>query len=353
MAQLSIDLSAIRANYETLKAKVSKGCKVSAVVKANAYGLGVGAIAPALHDAGCKTFFVATLAEALELRMILGDKPTIAALNGFQPTYAKLYAESAITPILNDISSLNAYKHADGLPNAIAHIDTGMNRLGIKADELTPDIFNALKLHTIMSHFASSEEKDNPSNAQQAKAFDQITSQYPDIPKSLCNSSGIFLGESYHYDLARPGMAIYGLNPTPYADNPMQATVKLNAEILQIHTAKKGESAGYNGTYSFDEKTKVAVVDVGYADGMFRALSNNANLYYEAIACPIIGNVSMDLTIIDLGNIPENQMPQTGHMMEIIGANQSVDTLAKSANTIGYEILTSLGNRFERRYINP
>lgn len=351
MACLTIDLSALHGNYTTLKGKVGQGCAVASVVKANAYGLGLGPVASTFQKAGCETFFVATLPEAMELRLILGSVPTIAMLNGYQDKNAALYRENTITPVLNDIAQLHAYKaQGQDLP-AIIHIDTGMNRLGMDVSDITPADMSGLNVKAIMSHFASSEDNKTDLNALQAERFNEIAAQFPDTPKSLCNSSGIFLDESYHYNLVRPGMALYGLNPTPYQDNPMQPVVTLDADILQTHKAVKGETAGYNATHRFEKDTDIAIVDIGYADGIFRSLSNNGNLYWSGIACPVIGRISMDLTIVDLCNIPENQRPKSGDALEVIGKNQTADTLARDANTIGYEILTSLSRRYERRYV--
>lgn len=363
MSQLTINLKAVQDNYKTLKSKVSGACEVSCVVKANAYGLGVAAIAPILQNAGCKTFFVATLPEALELRMILEDlnpSATIAMLNGFQAKNADMYRQASITPVLNDRAELYHYKdlasrHDKKLP-AILHIDTAMNRLGINmkdAEDLAtdPTHFEGLNMKAIISHFASADEKDSDLNNVQHDRFKTIAQLFPDIPKSLCNSSGMFLNSAYHHDLVRPGMALYGLNPTPHASNPMQPAVKIDAEILQIHSASKNETAGYNETHRFSKKTNVAVVSVGYADGFLRAFSNKGRLYWNNIPCPIRGNVSMDLTIVDLCDIPDNQMPNVGDTLEIIGEKQSADDLARDAQTIGYEILTSLSRRYERKYL--
>jgi len=353
MAQLTINLSAIKANYKTLQAKVGNACEVAGVVKANAYGLGVAPVAQMLQEAGCKTFFVATLPEAMELRMIVGDAPLIAMLNGYQNKNSKFYFENNITPVINDMAELRAYKSlGDNLP-AMVHIDTAMNRLGIDPSEITSEDLAGLDVKAIMSHFASSEDPKDELNTIQAERFEKIATIFPQYPKSLCNSSGIFLNESYHYDIARPGMALYGLNPAPYQDNEIQSVISLNAEILQTHAVQEGEGAGYNATHCFESNTDVAIIDVGYADGIFRSLSNNANLYWNGIACPVRGNISMDLTIVDLCNIPEGQRPKAGDVLELIGPNQTADDLAKDAGTIGYEILTSLSRRFERKYINP
>ena len=351
MAELTIDLAAIRANYKILQNKVGESCEVAGVVKADAYGLGVGSVAQTLQKAGCKTFFVATLPEAIELRLILGDGPAIAMLNGYFEGDASLYAENNIAPVINDLAQLKAWQKSGSGLDAILHVDTGMNRLGVRAKEIQDEELNGIK--TIMSHFSSSEEPENPTNKKQADQFEAIAQKFPNLKKSLCNSGGIFLDKAYHYDLVRPGMALYGLNPTPYQDKENQSVVRLNAKILQTHEANNGETLGYNETYRMNNNTKLAIVDIGYADGIFRSLSNAGNLYWKDYACPIRGRVSMDLTIVDLCNIPDPEMPQAGESLEVISENQTADDLAKAAGTIGYEILTSLSHRYERKYINP
>ena len=360
MPLLTINTAAIRANYRIIKDRVGAACTVAGVVKANAYGLGGGPVAQALYDEGCRLFVVATLPEALELRLILGAEPVIAMLGGFRPGGAELAFQDAITPVLNTPQELTSYKACAKQQNqklpAILHIDTGMNRLGFKTQQVEslandPQAFDGLDLLYIMSHFASADEPDSQKNAQQYDAFLKSSSLFPNVPKSLCNSFGVFQNGNWHLDMVRPGMALYGLNPTPYNnENPMYSVVTASAEILQIRNAHKDETCGYNATYCFDKNTALAVVDIGYADGVFRALTNNASLYWQGVPCPIRGRVSMDVTTVDLSNIPENQRPHPGDHLELIGPYQSADTLAKAAGTIGYEILTSLGSRYQRIY---
>lgn len=361
MSELTIDLKALKANYTLIKKRVSGSCDVAGVVKANAYGCGVSAVAQALKDAGCKTFFVATLPEALELRLCIGDEPRIMMLNGFDEQDAKLYQESRIIPVLNHESELKLYadfarKAAQTLP-AMLHIDTGMNRLGFDATKIhtkghNKETFAGIDLQGVMTHFTSAEDIASPKSAAQADSFTALCDEhFPNVPQSLCNSSGIFRESSWHRDLVRPGMALYGLNPTPQETNPMRPVVSLNAKILQIREAKKGEKAGYNETYRFDKNEALAVVSMGYADGFLRELSNKAALYWQGIACPVRGRVSMDSTIVDISAVPEGQRPVPGDSLEVIGPGQSADDLAHAAGTIGYEILTSLGSRYKRTYI--
>lgn len=361
MPILTIDTAATRANYAMINDRVDPACTVAGVVKADAYGLGVEPIAKALYKEGCRLFFTATLPEALAVRKILGGAPKIALLGGLPPNHHNDLIQNNIIPVLNYPVDLDRYKAVAKIHNkllpAIIHIDTGMNRLGFDAKEIEniandPTLFDGLDILYIMSHFASADELGALQNHNQYDLFKKLASLFPNIPGSLCNSFGLFQNNDWHLDMVRPGMALYGLNPTPYKENPMLPVVKLEIEILQIREAHKNETCGYNATYCFDKKTKLAIVNAGYADGIFRTLSNNANMYWNGIPCPIRGRVSMDLTIVDLCNIPENQMPMPGDMLEIIGPHQTADDLAKAAGTIGYEILTSLGNRYERIYID-
>ncbi len=351
LGQLEIDLGALAENYSILQNKVGASCEVAAVVKANAYGCGVAAIAPVLEAAGAKTFFVATLPEALELRTIIDRTPLVATLNGFDANNAALYAAENITPILNSPEEIAAYNTcADDLPKPILHFDTGMNRLGLRAEHL--DTAKTVTPAIIMSHFACADEPDHDMNDAQFEAFKRVAQSFPSAPKSLANSFGVFRSGQYHLDIVRPGMSLYGLNPKPEGDNPMRPVVKLSIPILQIKEVEEGETAGYNATYRFKKKSKLAIVPLGYADGFLRSLSNEGALYWKNIRCPIRGRVSMDLTIVDLSSVPENDLPAAGDMMEVIGSNQSADDIAQSAGTIGYETLTSLSRRYTRTYIS-
>ncbi len=223
-----------------------------------------------------------------------------------------------------------------------------MNRLGIRNEDIETLNLNGLDVEIVMSHFACSDEKDHPMSETQAKRFAMIAERFPKARKSLCNSSGIFRNKDWHYDLLRPGFALYGGNPTPETKNPMKSVVTLEARVLQIHAAKKGETAGYNATHTFENDTQCAVLALGYADGIFRSASNKAKLYWNGVACPIVGRVSMDLIIVDIGHL--QNPPAVNNMMEVLGPHQGIDDLASDSRTIGYEILTSLGKRYHRIY---
>ncbi len=355
---LTIDLDALRRNYQFLNSKSAVGCEAGVVVKADAYGLGVGPVSLALFEAGARTFFVATLEEGVELRGIL-PSARIFILNGFLSREGAAYKHYDLVPVLNTLNEIGSYSKlagGDSLP-ALVHIDTGMNRLGLTAEDIdllrcNPDYLSGLDVLYVMSHFTSSEVLEHPSNAAQRRLFEDYSEVFGSCRKSLCNSGGVFLGMGYHYDLTRTGIALYGGHPSDGDDvNPMSQVVSLKAPILQVKTANMGQYCGYNETYRFHQKSLIANVSIGYADGVSRALSNDGSLFYRGYDLPIRGRVSMDLVICDLSNVPEGHCPKEGDMVEVIGTHQTIDDLAKSAGTISYEILTSLGHRYHRSYI--
>lgn len=357
MGILTIDLAAIRANYEILHQQVGPDCSVAAVIKANAYGLGAGPVAATLIQAGARAFFVATLEEALELRGIVDAAPEIFALNGFDGRTASAYPEHAIIPVLNHPGEAKEYaalSRGKGrrLPAAI-HIDTGMNRLGAREADLAAmrEAAAEMDLCCVMSHFACADEAGHGMNARQHDRFRALSERYfPRVRRSLANSSGIFRGREYHFDMVRPGMALYGLNPVPEGKNPMRPVLDLHLRILQVKTAGKEEDCGYGATYRFDNESVVAIVSGGYADGLLRSLSNRGQLFWNGHACPVRGRVSMDLLTVDLSGVPENERPSEGEYMEVLGPHQDADDLAGAASTLGYEILTGLGRRYRRLY---
>lgn len=359
--QLVLDMAALRANYNLCKEKVGLHCEVAAAVKADAYGIGVHEAAPVLKNAGCKTFFVATLNEGLSLRKILPDTDiTIAVLNGLQPEYEEIFDFQNLTPVLNSIDEINRWEkysiRTRPYLKCIVHFDTGMARLGLPPDEQNYFISKAshyskiFDIKYIMSHFACADELAHPMNDQQFESFQKASEPFLFSGKSLANSSGIFRDKRYHFDMVRPGMCLYGLNPLPEQPNPMRPVARLNVPLLQIRTLKAGMSAGYGAGWVAEKDTMLATVQLGYADGFLRSFSSRGTLYWQNIPCPIVGRVSMDLTIISLENIPEALLPKPGDLMEVLGANQSADDIANAAGTIGYEILTGLGARYNRHY---
>lgn len=352
---LTVDLAAIEANWRTLARLVSTS-ECGAVVKANAYGLGLEAVAATLAGAGCKTFFVADIAEARRLRSRARDA-MIYVLNGFLPESSAAFIEIGAQPVINSTTELAEWdafvSERNWRGGAALHVDTGMNRLGIPVDEAAALAPRAQTenhgITLLMSHLACAETPTHPLNATQIQVFNGVRSLFRGVPASLANSSGIFLGAAAHADLARPGAALYGINPTPGQPNPMRSVVELSGRILQIREVEPGQTVGYGATWTARRPSRVAVAALGYADGLPRAIdgSEPARIGTVSIAgqpCPLIGRISMDLVCIDITDLAERAVRRGDHAT-FIGAGISIDDIAASAATIGYEILTHLGAR--------
>lgn len=357
---LLIDLGAIVANWHELGRRAMPA-ECAAVIKANGYGCGIEPVARALTAAGCKTFFVADLSEARRVRAVVSE-PAIYVLNGLLPGTAAAFADISARPVIGSLVELaewDAFCAGNQWRGGAAlHVDTGMNRLGISANEaaaLAPRI-RAEKhgITLLMSHLVSAEQPDHPLNEQQIKLFREVRLLYRGIPGSLANSSGIFLGSAAHCDMVRPGAALFGVNPTPGRRNPMRPVVGLQARVVQVRTVPKGETVGYNATWTAKHATRIAVVAVGYADGYPRAASATdaapgADTIVGGIRCPIAGRVSMDLLAIDITALPDHSV-RRGDFVTLLGSEIGVDELAAAAGTIGYEVLTSLGHRYHCVY---
>jgi alanine racemase len=357
---LTIDLDAIVANWRKLE-KTAVPAESAAVIKADAYGCGADPVARALAGAGCKTFFVATLGEAVAVRAVL-PTATIYVLDGFFQNCGDAFAKIDAKPVIGDLNELAEWdvfcRRSGWAGGAAIHIDTGMNRLGltiVEAQGIIPRI-NAGDhgITLVMSHLVSSENVNHPLNAKQLASFREIASEFSNVPASLSNSSGVFLGAQFQFDMVRPGAALYGVNPTPEADNPMQPAVELKARIVQIRNIEKGESVGYGGTWTARRPTKLAIVSAGYADGYFRAGSSNdgtrgAEVVVAGKRCPVAGRISMDLMAVDITDLEKNAA-RRGHLVTLIGEGITVDELAHHFGTVGYEVLTSLGRRYKRIY---
>ena len=358
---LTVDLDAIVANWRKLE-KTAVPAECAGVVKANAYGCGAEQVARALANAGCKTFFVATLDEAKVVRSAVPASAAIYVLDGFFQNSGEAYARIDCRPVigeLNELAEWDVFCRRSGWSGGAAiHIDTGMNRLGLtitEAQAIIPRI-NAGDhgITLVMSHLVSAEQLNSPINDRQLTTFREIASLFSGVPASLSNSSGIFLGAQFQFDLVRPGAALYGINPTPEADNPMRPVVDLKARIVQIRNIERGETVGYGGTWTARRPTRLAIVSAGYADGYFRAASANdgtrgAEVVVSGRRCPIAGRVSMDLIAVDVTDLDKSAV-RRGHMVTLIGEGITVDELAHRFGTIGYEVLTSLGRRFARIY---
>lgn len=357
---LTVDLDAIIANWRKLE-KTAVPAECSAVIKADAYGCGAEQVSRALSKAGCRTFFVATIEEARKVRAAVPE-PTIYVLSGYFQNTGEHYAKINCRPVIGDLNELAEWdvfcRRSGWTGGAAVHIDTGMNRLGLTladAQAIIPRI-NAGDhgITLVMSHLVSAEQLNSPMNAKQLATFRSIASEFTGVPAALANSSGIFLGAPFQFDLVRPGAALYGVNPTPEADNPMQPVVELKARIVQIRNVERGESVGYGGTWTARRPTKLAIIAVGYADGYFRAASSNdgtrgADVIVAGKRCPIAGRISMDLIAIDITDLPPNAA-RRGHLVTLLGDGITVDELAHHFGTIGYEVLTSLGHRYARVY---
>ena len=357
---LTVDLDAIVANWRKLE-KTAVPAECAGVVKANAYGCGTEPVARALAAAGCKTFFVATLDEAAAVRAAL-PSATIYTLDGFFQNSGEAYARIDCRPVIGDLNELAEWdvfcRRTGWSGGAAIHIDTGMNRLGLTTTEaqgIIPRI-NAGDhgITLVMSHLVSAEQLNSPINARQLTTFREIASLFSGVPASLSNSSGIFLGAQFQFDMVRPGAALYGVNPTPEADNPMQPVVELKARIVQFRNIERGETVGYGGTWTARRPTRLAIVSAGYADGYFRAASasdgtRGAEVIVAGKRCPVAGRISMDLMAVDVTDLPPNAA-RRGHMVTLLGEGITVDELAHHFGTIGYEVLTSLGSRYARVY---
>mgnify|MGYP001809724108 CR=1 FL=1 len=354
---LSIDVDAIIANWRYLAAQ-SPTAEAAGVVKADCYGLGAAAIVPALARSGCKSFFVATIDEGIALRPMLGAA-RIFVLGGVLPGSGADFVEHGLIPVLNSpeqIGLWSGFAQATGKTLAAAlHLDTGMNRLGLDmaAVALLADDrrrLDGIDVRLVMSHMACADEPDHAKNPQQLTAFNAMSERLGlEVPRSLAASSTIFLGPDHHFQLTRPGAALYGLNPIPGQSNPMRPVVRLNGRILQVRDVDTPQTVGYGATHRFKRKGRVATVACGYADGLFRSLGNRGFGVIGGIKVPVIGRISMDLTTFDVSDVAPD-LVHAGAMIELIGPDHDCDSLAAEAGTIGYEVLTALGRRYLRDY---
>jgi len=358
-ARLTIDLAAVAANYRRL-ARVASG-RVGAVVKADAYGLGAAEIAIVLQAQGCEDFFVAHLLEALALKPRLAAHTRIFVLNGLQPAAEARCAAVGATPVLNSLEQAGRWRDlaaAQGRPlPAALQIDTGMTRLGLSCDHLEalaadPSFFLHVPLALVMSHLACSDDPQHRSNQEQLRAFETAAARLPPAPRSLANSSAMFLPPPFHGDLARPGVALYGVSPVRSQANPMTPAIRLEARVIQVRDVAPGRGVGYGLSYARRTPGQIATIAIGYGDGWPRRLSNIGAAYFEGVRLPIAGRVSMDSITLDASRLYEAGLAlQLGDYVELIGPHQSLEEVAEQAGTIPYEILTGLGRRYHRVYL--
>lgn len=338
---LTIDLDAVVANWRALDAATGKGTRTGAVVKADAYGLGAGKVARALAKAGAQEFFVAMAEEGAALRQEIGPGPEIFVFSGHMAGDADMIADMSLVPLLNSIDQM--LRHVEGLPGAPfgIQLDTGMNRLGMEPAEwdAVRDLARGARL--VISHLACADEPDHPMNAAQLAAFRKMTDGI-DAPRSLAATGGILLGDDFHFDMTRPGIGLYGGLPFAAA----RPVVSLEIPVIQSRALEAGETVGYGNTWTAARPSKIATVSAGYADGLIRAMGPKARMTAPCgTVCPVVGRVSMDLITVDV-----TELSDPPARLRLLGPERGVDEIATAAGTIGYEILTSLGPRYQRRY---
>ena len=360
--RLTIDLNAIVSNWSLLKGKVSDSTDCAAVLKADAYGTGQDKTAAALYQAGCRTFFVAVPTEALTLRASLPDA-VIYVLDGLFPGTADHFLTHDIRPVLGSLEELLEWAEvckASGKNNAAAvHVDTGIHRLGLSPAELTcalsdNAVLGPFQPSLVMSHLACGSTPDHDMNRRQLKLFTETTAPFPHIPRSLANSAGVLLGPDYHFDLVRPGIALYGGLAIETEPNPMKPVAKVEARIMIVRDVPQGDTIGYGAKQTAKRPLRNAVVAAGYADGMIRRAGSTDDRpggfgLIGGYKAPILGRISMDMITLDVTDVPEHLL-QRGAFVEMLGPGVAASDLAAYAETIDYEYLTSLGRRFERVY---
>ncbi len=358
-----VDLDAIAENYRLIQTQCPDA-SVGAAVKADAYGLGIEPVARALSDAGCTTFFVATAAEGRNLRGILSEAE-IVVLNGPEASNLDSFSASRLSPTLNSLAQIETWANARIAEAAPAwlHIDTGMNRLGLVPRDIEtliadPDRLSGITIATLMSHLACADQPDHPMNAAQQKLFALTRTALEPVTgpvrASLANSPGVFLGPEYHFDVVRPGAALYGLRPDSGSANPMRQVVEIHTKIVQVRDVDTPMTVGYGAAHRVARTGRIATLATGYADGYPRAAGNpegnSMSAYIAGQAAPLVGRISMDLITIDVSDLPP-ELTQPGQTVELLGPNAAPDDLADAAGTIGYEILTQLGARLQREYL--
>ncbi|WP_184012197.1 alanine racemase [Rubricella aquisinus] len=337
---LTIDLDAIAANWRALDAMSSARVETAAVVKADAYGLGIAPVARALQKAGARSFFVATAEETPALRQAVGNGADLYVFSGFMPTDAEIYRATGAIPCLNSAAQVSHFSQQTGMGRCAIQIDSGMNRLGMEPEEYAALSERIAGLNPVLtlSHLACADEPEHPQNTAQLEVF----SATAEGRRSLAATGGTLLGAPYHFDMTRPGIGLYG--GLPFAD--ARPVVRLSLPVIQTREVMPGEAVGYGAAWTAKTPCRIATVSAGYADGLIRAMGNRARLWAGDTPCPLAGRVSMDLLTVDVSHLEHD--PDT---LDILGPHQSVDDLADAAGTIGYEILTSLGARYHRRYI--
>ncbi|VUD51289.1 Alanine racemase 1 [Thalassocella blandensis] len=361
--ELSVDLHAIATNWKFIQAQLGEQTACGAVVKANAYGLGVERVAPKIYQAGCRDFFVANLKEAIQLQSLVGRDARIFVLAGCIAGAESEFISRNIIPVIVSVAMLRRWADCvdeGSCAEAALKVNTGMGRLGLEPAEFEAlqqeiPLLKRANVRWLMSHFACADEPGHELNDVQVQRFYHMTERLREqgvpVKTSLANSAGVFLGAKAQSDLVRPGISLYGGNPG-LAKNPMQPVVGLQLPVIQVRDLPAGEYVGYGATCSFTGPRKIAIVAGGYADGIMRSLSNKGWGWLAGCKVPIVGRVSMDSTMFDVTDSPAAQQLKEGDAIELLGEHVSIDELADAAETISYEILTSFGSRYQRCYID-
>jgi alanine racemase len=359
---ITIDLRRIASNWQALAASVGPA-ECGAVVKADAYGLGADQIVPALLAAGCQTFFVATVDEAEQVRA-MAPRAVLYVLDGLVagsgPRLADIGARPALATLDDCLEWAALCAARDRILAAALHIDTGLNRLGLSANDVAllaadPSLFNRIGVTLIMSHLACADHHDDPKNNEQRATFELLRALLPAAPASLAASDGLLLGAPYHYQLVRPGYAIYGGQVSLDDHAPVAPAVRVEARVLQIREIPAGDSVGYATTWRAQRPSLIATIAAGYADGTARAASatnsqSGGQVSFKGRLAPIVGRVSMDLITVDVTALGEGA-PKRGDFVDLIGPSLTIEDVGAGSQTIGYEVLTRLSRRFQRRYI--
>ncbi|MEH0196014.1 alanine racemase [Caulobacter sp. CCNWLY153] len=351
-ARLTLDLDALAANYATLKATAGDS-ELAPAVKADGYGLGAGLVARRLWDEGARGFYVARLSEGVALRKALGEREArIHVLDGATPGSGPTLVQAGLIPVLNSLPQVEAWNSqaGRGVLEAAIHVDTGMNRLGLRHEEAavltaSMDRLKHLNVSLVVSHLACAGEPEHPLNTRQLTRFRDASALFPNARKSLANSAGVFLGGDYHFDQCRPGIALYGGGPRDVTDTRLKAVATLEAPILQVRVVPRGESIGYGAAFTASETTRVAVLACGYADGVLRGSSPAGHVWFDGARRRLLGRVSMDLIAID---VTDCDAARPGALVELIGPNLPVDEAAAAAGTTAYELLVRLAGRARR-----
>lgn len=351
-ARLTIDLNALVANYCYL-ADLCAPAACGAAIKADAYGLGLERVLQSLLEAGCETFFVATLQEGIDARQYareLGYQPILYILEGPREDTLNYFRDFELRPVLNSVHQVELWAQLSDKYAAAIHVDTGMHRLGMLISEFENLDLAGCDITLLMSHLACGDERENPANGQQLDLMCHTFAAHSTIPRSFAHSAGILLGDRYHADLCRPGIGLYGGNPFIDGDNPMQPVVRLEGRIIHAHWQEAGTRVGYGASYVCSQRSLLATAGIGYADGLPKSLGSKGLAYFKGQACDIVGKISMDLTIVDVTTVADQI--QEGDWLEFIGDQMSVDEVARRSERLSYEILTRLGTRAERIYLS-